>query len=111
MSKEANIPQTAHSFIEHIGTSSKATEATRDRSSYYVKSKIECTDALDLRAILERAVYFSSTDPRELIYAFVGFTKPLEAISPDYCKENNICHILVAATQNTSSMGAYAYDP
>jgi hypothetical protein len=99
LSKEANIPQIAHSFTEHIRTSSKAIEAARDRVSYYAKSKIERTGALDLRTILERALYFSSTDPRDLVYAFVGLTKPLEAISPDYFKENNICHVFVAATQ------------
>jgi hypothetical protein len=84
LSKKSNIPQTAHSFTEHIGTSSKAIEAARERVSYYVKTKIERIGALDLRAILERAVYFSSTDPRDFVYAFLGLTKLLEAISPDY---------------------------
>jgi hypothetical protein len=99
LSKEANISQTTHPFIEHIGTSSKAIETARDRVSYYVKSKIEWTGALDLLPILETPVYFSSADPRDLVYAFVGLNKPLETISPDYCKENNIYHVLVAAAK------------
>jgi hypothetical protein len=99
INKEATILQTAHSFIEHIGTSLKGTEAHRNRVSYFVKSKVEWTGAHDLRSILERATYFSSTDPRDLVYAFVGLAKPSETICLDYSKENNICHILTAAAE------------
>ncbi|PVH70502.1 hypothetical protein DL98DRAFT_504550 [Cadophora sp. DSE1049] len=96
--EEATTLETAHFFAEHIGTS-KDTKAHRDRVSYFVKSKSEWTGAHGLRSILERASYFSSTDPRDLVYAFVGLVEPSETIRPDYSEENNICHILIAAAE------------
>ena len=100
ISKEANIPDTTRDFVEHIRTSSKDIEAHRDRVSYFIKSKLEWTGAHDLRKILEKASYFNSTDPRDLIYAFAGLVNSSESICPDYSRGNNICRVLVDAAES-----------
>ncbi|KAL2068269.1 hypothetical protein VTL71DRAFT_16367 [Oculimacula yallundae] len=97
--EEATTLETAHFFAQHISKPSNDTKAHRDRVSYFVKSKSEWTGVHSLRLILERASFFHSTDPRDLVYAFVGLVEPSEMVRPDYSKENNICHVLIAAAE------------
>jgi hypothetical protein len=50
--------------------------------------------------MLQHSENFSSTDPRDLIYAFVGLAGPAHNIVPNYSDTNTILHLLVAVAQS-----------
>ena len=54
--------------------------------------------SLRLHALLQNAFRFNSSDPRDMVYAFVGLADPSYDIKPDYNQSNQIQNVLVNAT-------------
>jgi len=97
--EEFNSSLETEAFLANLRTVLDNTEAFRARVTYFVKSKTEWTGTLNLHKLLQNASFFKSSDPRDLVYAFIGLTGPSEAIRPEYNNENSIRHVLITAAE------------
>jgi hypothetical protein len=75
-------------------------ELSRKQAAYFIESKNAWNGVADLRQMLQHSENFSSADPRDLIYAFIGLSGPAHNIEPDYSDTNTILHLLIAAAQS-----------
>jgi hypothetical protein len=76
-------------------------QSQRRSVMHFMRSRRQWEDApgtMDFRVLLRNAHGFRSTDPRDLVYAFVGLTSTSVTIDADYSASTSLYDVLTKAT-------------
>lgn len=69
------------------------------RALHTVSAKMRWHGSYDLRTVAENMHRFSATDPRDLVYAFLGLMGSEWGIKSDYSPHTTLHHLLVSITR------------
>lgn len=80
---------------------SKRTSSTANESvNYILDAKMSWKGSSDLRTVVENLHRFSATDPRDLVFAFLGLISPGSGIEPDYSPDTTLHHVFISVAQS-----------
>jgi hypothetical protein len=69
-------------------------------AEHVLRAKMTWTGSSDLRTVAENLHRFSATDPRDVVYAFLGLIGPDCGIEPDYGPQTTLHHVLISVAQS-----------